>query len=137
MMLALMLYCGVQTKAPVDVADALKLLSGGKSFQNPIIRLYAVDVLRKASDNELKMVLLQLVQALRYEQHQSNRNTFGDGSLTNAALATATSGTNEVIALDEYHEGEATAIEIERSINDLSPLGIFLVDRACNSTVGE
>lgn len=49
----------------IDVDDALELL--GPSFDNPGVRSYAVDRLRKADDDELLLYLLQLVQALKYE----------------------------------------------------------------------
>ncbi|KAG5981252.1 hypothetical protein E4U55_003145 [Claviceps digitariae] len=49
----------------IDVDDALELL--GPSFDNPAVRSYAVDRLRKADDEELLLYLLQLVQALKYE----------------------------------------------------------------------
>lgn len=54
-------------KSPIDVADALKLLSREKSFEHPLVRGYAVEVLRSATNDELLTFLLQLVQALRFE----------------------------------------------------------------------
>jgi phosphatidylinositol 3-kinase len=51
---------------PVDVDDALELL--GPNFEHPLVRAYAVDRLRRSSDDELLIYLLQLVQALRYER---------------------------------------------------------------------
>lgn len=57
-----------KAKAPIDVADALQLLCNEREFQDPVIRQYAVNVLRSASDEELHLFLLQLVQALRYER---------------------------------------------------------------------
>ena len=50
----------------IDVDDALELL--GPQFDNPDVRTYAVDQLRKSSDDELLLYLLQLVQALRFER---------------------------------------------------------------------
>ncbi|QUC20051.1 uncharacterized protein UV8b_04292 [Ustilaginoidea virens] len=50
----------------IDVDDALELL--GPSFDNAAVRSYAVGRLRKADDEELLLYLLQLVQALKYEQ---------------------------------------------------------------------
>ncbi len=67
----------------IDVDEALELL--GPSFDNPVVRAYAVDRLRKADDEvwlpstiierliltrgqELLLYLLQLVQALKYEK---------------------------------------------------------------------
>ncbi|KAH6604970.1 phosphatidylinositol kinase [Trichoderma cornu-damae] len=49
----------------IDVDDALGML--GPSFDNPTVRSYAVNRLRKADDKELLLYLLQLVQALKYE----------------------------------------------------------------------
>lgn len=49
----------------IDVDDALELL--GPTFDNAAVRSYAVDRLRKADDEELLLYLLQLVQALKYE----------------------------------------------------------------------
>ncbi|KAK9832006.1 hypothetical protein WJX81_007953 [Elliptochloris bilobata] len=57
--------------APIGLADALELLS--PSFTNPEVRATAVAVLRKAEDEEVRGVLLQLVQALRYEPADDSR----------------------------------------------------------------
>ncbi len=46
--------------APIDVADALELLS--PDFRNPEVRQHAVEVLRAKGDEELLLYLLQLVQ---------------------------------------------------------------------------
>ena len=54
----------------IDVDDALELL--GPTFDNPAVRAYAVDRLRKADDDELLMYLLQLVQALKFEKGASS-----------------------------------------------------------------
>lgn len=56
--------------AEIDIDDALELL--GPNFHNPVVRAYAVDRLRKASDHELELYLLQLVQALRFEKTSSS-----------------------------------------------------------------
>lgn len=52
----------------IDIDDALELL--GPNFHHPVVRAYAVDRLRKASDHELELYLLQLVQALRFEKYE-------------------------------------------------------------------
>lgn len=56
--------------AAVDVDDALELL--GPTFTNPAVRAFAVDRLRQADDTELQLYLLQLVQALKFEQAGSD-----------------------------------------------------------------
>ncbi|KAJ6001986.1 hypothetical protein N7522_007213 [Penicillium canescens] len=50
----------------IDVDDALEIL--GPTFDHPDVRSYAVETLRKADDEELLLYLLQLVQALKYEE---------------------------------------------------------------------
>lgn len=55
-------------KAPIDVADAIKLLGPDQAYQRSVVRAFAVDALRAASDTELVTYLLQLVQALRYDE---------------------------------------------------------------------
>jgi len=50
---------------PVDVDDALELLSS--NFKHSTVRRYGVARLKQASDEDLVLYLLQLVQALKYE----------------------------------------------------------------------
>ncbi|CAG9772619.1 unnamed protein product [Ceutorhynchus assimilis] len=50
---------------PMDVEDALELLS--PNFTHPSVRRYAISRLQQAPDNEILLYLLQLVQALKYE----------------------------------------------------------------------
>ena len=54
--------------ASIDVADAIKLLGPDQAYQRSVVRGFAVDALRQASDTELNTYLLQLVQALRYDE---------------------------------------------------------------------
>lgn len=54
----------------IDIDDALELL--GPSFGNAVVRSYAVRRLQKAGDEELLLYLLQLVQALKYENTASS-----------------------------------------------------------------
>ncbi|KAI1351024.1 phosphatidylinositol 3 [Xylaria sp. FL0043] len=56
----------------IDVDDALELL--GPTFDNLVVRGYAVDRLRKSDDNELLLYLLQLVQALKFEHISTDSN---------------------------------------------------------------
>lgn len=70
----------------IDVDDALELL--GPSFDNPGVRAYAVDRLRKADDDELLMYLLQLVQALKFEKVDDK--TSEDSSLASFLITRAT-----------------------------------------------
>lgn len=73
----------------IDVDDALELL--GPTFDNPAVRSYAVGRLRKADDEELLLYLLQLVQALKYEEtSESNIDEAAhDSSLANFLITRA------------------------------------------------
>lgn len=50
---------------PMDVEDALELLSS--NFTHPAVRKYAISRLQQAPDEDILLYLLQLVQALKYE----------------------------------------------------------------------
>ena len=54
--------------APIDPEDALELL--GPNFSHPTVRKYAVSRLSHAPDEDLQLYLLQLVQALKYEDFE-------------------------------------------------------------------
>lgn len=55
--------------APMDVEDALELLSS--NFAHPAVRRYAISRLQQAPDDEILLYLLQLVQALKYENFKT------------------------------------------------------------------
>lgn len=52
----------------MDVEDALELLS--PNFTHPVVRKYAITRLKQACDEDLLLYLLQLVQALKYENFE-------------------------------------------------------------------
>ena len=124
----------------MDVSEALKLLSGGKAFQSPLVRRYAVDVLRNASDEELLLLLLQLVQALRYEPSETagNRGEIdGQDDDDDNVLLAAPPGESHDDDGDMVDSGTMQSVGMSSSLSSLSPLGAFLVERACASTAGE
>ena len=74
----------------IDVDDALELL--GPTFDNPTVRAYAVDRLRKSDDEELLLYLLQLVQALKFEKISLDKDDHTlDSSLASFLILRATS----------------------------------------------
>jgi len=91
-------------RSPIEVTDALKLLGRNVAFQTSLVRSYAIDTLSKSSDEELRLYLLQLVQALKYEEDVSG----------------GTSGGNEIT-----HE-----ISRSKSARVSSSLSTFLIERA-------
>ncbi|ROT74215.1 putative phosphatidylinositol 3-kinase catalytic subunit type 3 isoform X1 [Penaeus vannamei] len=62
--------------APPDADDALELL--GPGFTHPEVRRYAVKRLSHASDEDLLLYLLQLVQALKYEAIEGSSSLLAD-----------------------------------------------------------
>lgn len=121
-----------------------------------------MEVLRSASDDELLLFLLQLVQALRYEPASSLAHaeavTIEASTPTVATVVTAsadsTTKTTDTIdvAVEQTANGiKSMAIQSNTdagssdksngpapgsgSLSNLSPLGKFLIDRACKSPV--
>lgn len=74
----------------IDVDDALELL--GPTFDNPDVRAYAVNRLRKSDDDELLLYLLQLVQALKFEKvsPETSNDISQDSSLAKFLISRAT-----------------------------------------------
>ncbi|KAH1169426.1 hypothetical protein KIL84_014016 [Mauremys mutica] len=133
---------------PMDVEDSLELLSS--HFTNPTVRRYAVARLQQADDEDLLMYLLQLVQALKYENFDDIKNGLepnkrdSQGSMSESM---ASSGTNaaeidssQIIAspLPPVSSPPPTSKtkESAESENLEQDLCTFLISRACkNSTL--
>ncbi|CAG5059019.1 unnamed protein product [Parnassius apollo] len=60
--------------APMDVEDALELLT--PKFTHQAVRRYAISRLKQAPDEDLLLYLLQLVQALKYEDFNEIHNEY-------------------------------------------------------------
>jgi phosphatidylinositol 3-kinase len=91
------------------VTDALKLLGKHVAFQTNLVRTYAIDTLSEAPDSELRLYLLQLVQALKYENIEGMDSTAPTPQVGANASPQSASGTN------------------------VSSLATFLIDRAARS----
>jgi phosphatidylinositol 3-kinase len=77
-------------RSPIEVTDALKLLGKQVAYQTNLVRAYAIDTLASAPDEELNLYLLQLVQALKFENIQETNVNHQVGSLTNKKSSLAT-----------------------------------------------
>ncbi len=107
----------------IDLADALELL--GPTYRNITVRAYAVNRLKKASDDELQLYLLQLVQALNFERsHLDTDNTIVD-------IAAALNG----LDINNTNERNEDNFIGESSSHFKSPLSTFLVSRAVNNEI--
>lgn len=82
---------------PMDIQDALELLS--PQFTHAQVRRYAVSRLQQAPDEDLLLYLLQLVQALKYENHEcinpsDSQTTVASVSSTAATTTSSSPATN-------------------------------------------
>ncbi|KAF7243915.1 Phosphatidylinositol 3-kinase catalytic subunit type 3 [Varanus komodoensis] len=133
---------------PMDVEDSLELLSS--HFTNQTVRRYAVARLQQADDEDLLMYLLQLVQALKYENFEDIKNglepTKKDSqaamseSLVASGMNAAEIESSQIITsplpLVSSPPSTAKAKESADGENLEQDLCTFLISRACkNSTL--
>jgi phosphatidylinositol 3-kinase len=142
--------------APVDIEDALKLLSKDKCFEHHYVREYAVTVLKSATDEELLTFLLQLVQALSYEPLQSQQSLGGvipkkmmmdsdtpliSNNFNSNNSSTSLSHNENTTNIDDNNSNKSNSNNNNYQGNNnnnntlLSPLANFLVERACASPI--
>ncbi|GAV52904.1 hypothetical protein ZYGR_0AI01860 [Zygosaccharomyces rouxii] len=118
--------------AEIDIDDAIELL--GSDYKNISVRAYAVNRLKKASDKELELYLLQLVQAVSFEC----LSTFSDKSNSEFTIvdmapsqaldnSSSVAGQRQKMIHSTYNTGEST---LEESAIVISPLAEFLIRRA-------
>jgi len=74
-------------RSPIEVTDALKLLGRNVAFQTSLVRSYAIETLSDAPDEELRLYLLQLVQALKYEEDVSGGVSGSSSDVTTNAFS--------------------------------------------------
>ncbi|KAL3762752.1 hypothetical protein ACHAW5_002257 [Stephanodiscus triporus] len=105
-------------RSPIEVTDALKLLGRNVAFQTGLVRSYAIETLSNAPDEELRLYLLQLVQALKYEEDVSGGVSGGGGDIATAPPLSQAEG-----------RGGSTKSTTAR----VSSLSAFLIDRASHN----
>lgn len=132
-------------RTPIDIADALKLLGPERAFQHDVVRSFAVDALRSATDEELIAYLLQLVQALRYSERVGGAGgkrrrvssisksavSSTDSVPTTLLVAHGEEGVAPAAAVNSFYPHEA-GLDVEEEDDD-TPLASFLSQRACAS----
>ncbi|XP_063133637.1 phosphatidylinositol 3-kinase catalytic subunit type 3 isoform X3 [Rattus norvegicus] len=132
---------------PMDVEDSLELLSS--HYTNPTVRRYAVARLRQADDEDLLMYLLQLVQALKYENFDDIKNglepTKKDSqasvseSLSSSGVSSADIDSSQIITNPLPPVASPPPASKSKEVSDgenLEDLCTFLISRACkNSTL--
>lgn len=130
----------LQQWAPMDVEDALRLLS--PLFQHVDVRRYAVTRLQHASDEDLLLYLLQLVQALRYEnfqeinaryRHLSGLTSAEDGlTLDNLSISGDVTGASANVNASSGSPDLATYYENMEKDSTMD-LATFLINRSCKN----
>uniref|UniRef100_A0A8B9DXL0 Phosphatidylinositol 3-kinase catalytic subunit type 3 n=1 Tax=Anser cygnoides TaxID=8845 RepID=A0A8B9DXL0_ANSCY len=132
---------------PMDVEDSLELLSS--HFTNPTVRRYAVARLQQADDEDLLMYLLQLVQALKYENFDDIKNGLepskrdSQGSVSESMTTSGANGTeidsSQIMTpIPSVSSPPLTSKTKEPADNENldQDLCTFLISRACkNSTL--
>ncbi|XP_038646702.1 phosphatidylinositol 3-kinase catalytic subunit type 3 [Scyliorhinus canicula] len=134
---------------PMDVEDGLELLSS--QFTNPTVRRYAVARLQQADDEDLLMYLLQLVQALKYENFNDIKVGLEPNRRESSQTAMSESMSGSLVGTSEMESSQiitspfppvsppppvSKAKEAMDGENLEQDLCAFLISRACrNSTL--
>ena len=112
----------------IGVDDALELLS--KEFTQPAVRAFGVACLERASDEDILNVLLQLVQAIRYEPERKR----GAAAAADAADGDGGDGDGDGDGDGEGDESTADGRRRNRRLtSERGRLVPFLIERALNS----
>lgn len=120
----------MQQWVPMAVEDSLQLLS--PSFTHHAVRRYAISRLRQASDDDLLLYLLQLVQALKYE----NFHDINDAYKKMQMKESSSSDSEHKDMTSSCVNTETSKSESDLSIDKDKNLATFLIHRAChNSTL--
>ncbi|KAH0534285.1 phosphatidylinositol 3-kinase catalytic subunit type 3 [Cotesia glomerata] len=118
--------------SPPDPEDALELL--GPAFTHRAVRRYAIARLNQANDDDLMLYLLQLVQALKYENFESIK-------AANLKIVRESEKIERMEKPEHSNNSMSTSSESETnqsSSSQESPMDLasFLITRACqNSTL--
>uniref|UniRef100_A0A6Q2YE49 Phosphatidylinositol 3-kinase catalytic subunit type 3 n=1 Tax=Esox lucius TaxID=8010 RepID=A0A6Q2YE49_ESOLU len=123
---------------PMDVEDSLELLSS--QFTNPTVRRYAVTRLQQADDEDLLMYLLQLVQALKYENFNDIQGGLEPGSKRDSQVLGESSTLGDLDSSQVLTSAVPSPVlkgkEGADSESVEQDLCTFLISRACkNSTL--
>lgn len=117
--------------AEIDIDDAIELL--GSEYKNISVRAYAVNRLKKASDKELELYLLQLVQAVCFE----SLSTFSDKSNSEFTIVDVTPSQalpNSLSIPTQHHKPLNSVFTSDQGAEEsaivISPLAEFLIRRA-------
>ncbi|XP_013404834.1 phosphatidylinositol 3-kinase catalytic subunit type 3 [Lingula anatina] len=107
----------MQKWSPIDPEDALELLC--PAFTYPAVRKYAVSRLQQADDEDLLLYLLQLVQALKYENFEEIR-AGQETSPSNRQVSGSVLGESAMSTKTSHIQGDHTGGRTSRSASTTS-----------------
>lgn len=115
--------------AEIDIDDTIELL--GSAYKNISVRGYAVNRLKKASDKDLELYLLQLVQSVCFE----SLSTFSDKSnseftIVDISPSQALSSSNTTVVQQQKMIDSMGSYAKNDTNIVISPLAEFLIRRA-------
>lgn len=121
----------------MDIDDALELLSS--QFTHPAVRKYAVSRLKDAPNEDLILYLLQLVQALKYENYDKfkkdvdKHKKFSTIDLLDKEIKSLKDTNKKTADLNESRHSISSSSSANTAtiVNDEDDLAGFLIDRAC------
>ncbi|XP_046659844.1 phosphatidylinositol 3-kinase catalytic subunit type 3-like [Homalodisca vitripennis] len=124
----------LQQWAPMEVEDSLQLLS--PVFTHPAVRRYAITRLQQASDDDLLLYLLQLVQALKYEDFYEINEAYKRMQMKESCVSD--NDQKEILgpSTSRSHESKNSKSDLDVENDEDQNLATFLIQRAChNSTL--
>lgn len=141
----------LQQWAPMDVEDSLQLLS--PAFTHPAVRRYAISRLQQAPDEDLLLYLLQLVQALKYENFddiseaykkmQTKAHLLAEGHQAESKDPVNVSNIDKILPKESKPSMDIPSVNTKETVqtgddpySNNMDLATFLIHRAChNSTL--
>ncbi|XP_066599239.1 phosphatidylinositol 3-kinase catalytic subunit type 3 [Prorops nasuta] len=123
--------------APPDPEDALELL--GPAFTHSAVRRYAIGRLNHAPDDDLMLYLLQLVQALKYEDFEGIKVAY-QTLIKEKEIERCEKLERELKATDSSYmpiaaSNESECEQLTQSQDTLMDLASFLITRACHNSM--
>ncbi|XP_054286750.1 phosphatidylinositol 3-kinase catalytic subunit type 3 [Macrosteles quadrilineatus] len=120
----------LQQWAPMAVEDSLQLLS--PAFNHPAVRRYAISRLQQASDDDLLLYLLQLVQALKYEDFYEINEAYKKMQIKDSYSSDGEQKEMSVSCMSKSHDSLNSKSNSDLESEDKN-LATFLIQRACHN----
>uniref|UniRef100_A0A1B6LQ06 Phosphatidylinositol 3-kinase catalytic subunit type 3 n=1 Tax=Graphocephala atropunctata TaxID=36148 RepID=A0A1B6LQ06_9HEMI len=124
----------LQQWVPMEVEDSLQLLS--PTFTHPSVRRYAITRLQQASDDDLLLYLLQLVQALKYEDFYEINEAYKRMQMKESCTSETDQKEVSGLSTSRSYDSKNGLSDSDVGKDEDQNLTTFLIHRAChNSTL--